>query len=377
MNLPLSPSFPPLPVLYTQGKSLVHTGSVLEESGDLQGAFSSYSAGLDHLLHVLRLDQNMDDKERTALRTFCRVWMGHAEKVKERMEEKEGKRKERITFANVIGLERVKQLLWENISLPLLRPDLFDSQLRTTIRGLLLFGPPGSGKSFLAKATAGSSNCNFYPVSASTIMGQYVGESENMVKKLFDTARQNQPAIIFIDEVDSLLSKRSANDNEVSRRVKTEFLLQWDGIASSANDRLLVIGATNLPGDLDDAALRRFEKRVLLPLPDKENRRMLINHLLNPYKVNASKLDIEQIVNQTEYYSAAEITSLCKEAAMGPIRDINPAKLLHIESKELAPIRMDHFFSALKSIRPALSIEQLSYYKQWNEEFGSALPALN
>ena len=169
------------------------------------------------------------------------------------------------------GLKNVKQSLVENIIYPQMRPDVFTG-IREPTRGILLYGPPGNGKTMIAKAVSTECKATFFSISASTLMSKWVGESEKLMKTLFAVAAIYSPSIIFIDEIDSMLTARSSQENESARRVKTEFLIQIDGVGNYKKSNVLVIGATNRPFDLDEAALRRLTKRIYIGLPDKEAR---------------------------------------------------------------------------------------------------------
>merc|ERR1719228_2100751 len=175
--------------------------------------------------------------------------------------------KPNIQWSDVAGLDKAKELLKEAVILPIAFPQLFIGK-RQAWNGILLYGPPGTGKSYLAKAVATeANNSTFFSVSSSDLVSKYVGESEKLVKNLFEMARAEKPSIIFIDEVDSLCGSRSDNESESARRIKTEFLVQMQGVGNDT-DGILVLGATNIPWQLDAAIRRRFEKRIYIDLPE-------------------------------------------------------------------------------------------------------------
>lgn len=177
-----------------------------------------------------------------------------------------------VKWEDIAGLEKVKQSIQEAVELPLMYPWMFAQEgLLKMEKGILLFGPPGTGKTLIAKCVSSQSQATFFSISASTLTSKWIGEGEKLVKALFAYARYKQPSVIFIDEIDSILTKRGDNDHESSTRLKTEFMVQIDGASSTAEeDRILVIGATNRPHKLDEAIIRRFSKRFYVPLPDLE-----------------------------------------------------------------------------------------------------------
>lgn len=274
-----------------------------------------------------------------------------------------------VTFDDIAGQEVAKQALREMVILPTVRPELFTG-LRTPPKGLLLFGPPGNGKTMLAKAVACESNSTFLNISAASLTSKYVGEGEKLVRALFAVARELQPTIIFIDEVDSLLNERKENEHEASRRLKTEFLVEFDGLRSGGDERILVMGATNRPQELDDAALRRFTKRVYVMLPSKETRVKLLEKLLAKQENSLSKADIRHLSKLTEGYSGSDLTALAKDAALGPIRELKPEEVKSVDPREMRNVSMADFTESLKRIRKSVASQSLTFYNQWNSEFG-------
>jgi len=222
-----------------------------------------------------------------------------------------------VTFKDIVGLSDAKRLLTEAILMPFKYPSLFTGLLEPW-KGVLLFGPPGTGKTMLAKAVASECRTTFFNISASTIVSKWRGDSEKLVRVLFDLARHYEPSTIFIDEIDSIMCSRdSSGEHEGSRRMKTELLIQLDGLFKDSS-RVFLLAASNLPWDLDMALLRRLEKRILVPLPNPEARSGMISHHIGP-QLNPS-LNPDAMAARTEQYSGSDIKLLCKEAAMKPVR---------------------------------------------------------
>ncbi|KAG6961239.1 hypothetical protein JG688_00009211 [Phytophthora aleatoria] len=273
-----------------------------------------------------------------------------------------------ITFDDIAGLQFAKKCVNELVIWPMARPDIFTG-LRSLPKGLLLFGPPGTGKTLIGKAIASQSGATFFSISASSLTSKWIGQGEKLVRTLFAVAAVKQPSVIFIDEIDSLLTQRSSEENEASRRMKTEFLVQLDGAGTKAKDIILVVGATNRPQELDEAARRRFVKRLYIPLPSFEARLDLVSRLLNDNKNDLTDGNKTFIAESTKGYSGADVRALCTEAAMGPIRTC--ADIRTMDADSVRPINLDDFKEALRGVRSSVAVKDLAFYKEWNEEFGS------
>ncbi|XP_069688721.1 spastin isoform X4 [Periplaneta americana] len=274
-----------------------------------------------------------------------------------------------VQWEDIAGQEVAKQALQEMVILPSLRPELFTG-LRTPSRGLLLFGPPGNGKTLLARAVATECSATFFSISAASLTSKYVGEGEKLVRALFSVARELQPSIIFIDEVDSLLSERREGEHDASRRLKTEFLVEFDGLPSNPDERILVMAATNRPQELDEAALRRFSKRIYVTLPDHATRVLLLRRLLSRHNNPLSQEELEKLATVTEGYSGSDLTGLAKDAALGPIRELNPEQVRCLDPSSVRNIKFQDFQDSLKRIRRSVSPLSLAVYEKWNLEFG-------
>uniref|UniRef100_A0A8C0BDD7 microtubule-severing ATPase n=1 Tax=Buteo japonicus TaxID=224669 RepID=A0A8C0BDD7_9AVES len=258
-----------------------------------------------------------------------------------------------VKFDDIAGQELAKQALQEIVILPSLRPELFTG-LRAPARGLLLFGPPGNGKTMLAKAVAAESNATFFNISAASLTSKYVSN-------IF---------LCFLDEVDSLLCERREGEHDASRRLKTEFLIEFDGVQSSGEDRILVMGATNRPQELDDAVLRRFTKRVYVSLPNEETRLILLKNLLSKQGSPLTQKELAQLARMTDGYSGSDLTALAKDAALGPIRELKPEQVKNMSASEMRNIKLSDFTESLKKIKRSLSPQTLEAYIRWNKDFG-------
>lgn len=288
-----------------------------------------------------------------------------------------------VHWDDVSGLEVAKSALKETVVYPFLRPDLFMG-LREPARGMLLFGPPGTGKTMLARAVATESKSTFFAISASSLTSKFLGESEKLVRALFQLAKMLAPSIIFVDEIDSLLSSRSSSgEHEASRRIKTEFLIQWSDLQKAAAgsavterekekgdaSRVLVLAATNLPWAIDEAARRRFVRRQYIPLPEDWVRKQQIKTLLSHQKHELSDEDLDRLVELTEGFSGSDITALAKDAAMGPLRSLGE-KLLSMTMDQIRPIQCEDFKASLQTIRPSVSKQGLKEFEDWAAQYG-------
>lgn len=300
-----------------------------------------------------------------------------------------------VSWDDIIGLEQAKQTLQESVIYPQQHPRLFTG-LRSPAKGILLFGPPGTGKTLLAKAVASESGFRFFSVSAASLTSKWVGEGEKLVRALFQVARELQPAVVFLDEMDALLSKRKDGEHDASRRLKTEFMVQLDGATAGCcregagrgeDARVMVMGATNLPDELDDAVLRRLPKKVYVPLPEPRARAALINQLLPSGGEVASSLsdgERERVVVATAGYSCSDLTALCKEASMAPVRETllrhkagagvgageGGAASGAMHPGSVRPVTFADFNDALRRVRPSVSPESLSHFSEWEKSHG-------
>uniref|UniRef100_A0A8C8R646 Fidgetin-like protein 1 n=1 Tax=Pelusios castaneus TaxID=367368 RepID=A0A8C8R646_9SAUR len=275
-----------------------------------------------------------------------------------------------VNWDDIAGVDFAKATIKEIVVWPMLRPDIFTG-LRGPPKGILLFGPPGTGKTLIGKCIACQSGATFFSISASSLTSKWVGEGEKMVRALFAVARCQQPAVIFIDEIDSLLSQRGDGEHESSRRIKTEFLVQLDGATTSSEDRILVVGATNRPQEIDEAARRRLVKRLYIPLPEASARKQIVTRLMSKEHCSLREEEIELIVKKSDGFSGADMTQLCREASLGPIRSLQSTDIATITPEQVRPISFLDFDNAFRSVRPSVSSKDLELYENWNQTFGS------
>ncbi|KAG6839316.1 hypothetical protein C0991_003755 [Blastosporella zonata] len=259
-----------------------------------------------------------------------------------------------VRFTDIGGLDPIISSLRESIIYPLLYPNLFtsSSSLLGAPKGVLLFGPPGCGKTMLAKALAKESGATFINIAASVLTNKWYGESNKLVAGLFSLARKTQPSIIFIDEIDSFLRERTKGDHEVTGMMKAEFMTLWDGLLS-ASDRILVLGATNRPNDIDSAILRRMPKRFAIQLPDFDQRMKILTLMLKDTKVSPD-FSMVTLAAQSEGCSGSDLREMCRNAAMVPVREYlrNAAGNPEVFEKgqdegfDLRSLTLDDFFAS-------------------------------
>ncbi len=278
------------------------------------------------------------------------------------------KDKPNVKWDEVVGLEDAKNALKESIVYPAERPDLFPLGWP---RGILLYGPPGNGKTLLAAATASEIKGYFINVDAASMMSKWLGEAEKNVAKLFSMARkltqkENVPVILFIDELDSLLGTRS---NEIGGeiRVKNQFLTEMDGInGKNSNLQLYVIGATNKPWSLDWPFLRRFQKRIFVGLPNKEARLKLFQHYTAPLNID-KELRLEELADMTEGYSASDIRDVCQSVQLKVVNELFASG--NVNGGITRSIKLNDFIEIIKNRKPSVSSEMIKAYQRWTEQF--------
>ncbi|MGQ4891158.1 MAG: CDC48 family AAA ATPase [Candidatus Njordarchaeia archaeon] len=261
----------------------------------------------------------------------------------------------RVTYEDIGDLEYAKQRIRELVELPLKFPELFRRLGIEPPKGVLLYGPPGTGKTLLAKAVANEANAYFIAINGPEIMSKWYGESERKLREIFDEAKKNAPAIIFIDEIDAIAPKRGEVVGEVEKRVVSQLLTLMDGLQSRGN--IIVIGATNRPDALDPALRRpgRFDREIELVVPNKDARLEILKVHTRGVPL-AEDVDLEKIAEITHGYTGADIAALVKEAAMAALRRVLPK--INLEEKALDPkileelvVTMNDFKQALKEVR--------------------------
>ncbi|EJU00906.1 AAA-domain-containing protein [Dacryopinax primogenitus] len=411
-------------------------------------AYKLYQNALDYFMMALKYEKN--DKLKELIKNKLKEYLDRAERLKEHLAQAQEKRQRsamgadgkstgggggagknkdddddpdtkklraglsgailtetpNVRWDDVAGLEAAKEALKEAVILPIKFPHLFTGK-RTPWRGILLYGPPGTGKSFLAKAVATEAKSTFFSVSSSDLVSKWMGESERLVKQLFTMARESKPSIIFIDEVDSLCGTRGEGESEASRRIKTEFLVQMDGVGKDGGG-VLVLGATNIPWMLDPAIKRRFERRIYIPLPGPEARRRMFELNIGTTPNVLVKDDYRTLAEKTTGYSGSDIAIVVRDALMEPVRKVlsathfksvqvpnpspPPSEIAKwtpcspgdpdavekswgdVEADELLEpvLGLNDFVRAVQAVRPTVTDEDVRRQMEWTNESGES-----
>lgn len=422
------------------GRAIETVKKAIEQdtAGEYEKAYQQYYAALELFMLALKWEKNPKSKD--MIRGKAGEYMERAEKLKKHIEEQDSNKrkpaamgnngtasngggksdggdddaeskklrgalagailteKPNIKWEDVAGLEGAKEALKEAVILPIKFPHLFTGK-RQPWKGILLYGPPGTGKSYLAKAVATEANSTFFSVSSSDLVSKWMGESERLVKQLFNLARENRPSIIFIDEIDALCGPRGEGESEASRRIKTELLVQMDGVGNDSKG-VLILGATNIPWQLDAAIRRRFQRRVHISLPDQPARMRMFEIAVGTTPCELKADDYKTLGKLSEGYSGSDIAIAVQDALMQPVRKIQTAthykkvevdgmeKLtpcspgdagamemnwVQVDTEQLLepPLQVKDFIKAIKSSRPTVSGEDLKRSAEWTLEFGS------
>jgi vacuolar protein-sorting-associated protein 4 len=425
-------------------KAIEHVKKAADEdkAGNYKEAFRLYSLALEYFMTSMKYEKN--EKRKATIRAKTAEYIERAEQIKEIIdsgedskneaaggggaaskkmgdkEDKEDHEKEKMKGAlegailrekpnvkwdDVAGLFQAKEALKEAVIMPIRFPHLFTGK-RKPWRGILLFGPPGTGKSYLAKAVATEAQCTFFAVSSADLVSKWLGESEKQVRLLFQLGREQKPSVIFIDEIDSLCGSRGeGQESESARRIKTEFLVQMNGLGNDM-DGVLVLAATNMPWALDPAIRRRFEKRIYIPLPTAGARSAMFKIHLGDTPHGLTPDDFHTMGDLTEHYSGSDISVVVREALMMPIRIVqssthfkravgpdrtDPTKTreywtpcspgdpagkemtwMDINGDELLEpvISMTHFRQSIANNKPTVSDDDIEDHIKWTQEFG-------
>lgn len=279
--------------------------------------------------------------------------------------------KPEVTWDGIGGLEEAKTDIREAIILPFVKskPDYIKAP-----RTILLYGPPGSGKTMLAKASSNTLDATFFEARMPTLLSKYFGESQKLINALFEKAKKSQPSLIFIDELDSVAMSRDSNIDESTRRVLSQLLTEIEGFNTKKDERVLIMGATNKPWDLDDAVISRFQKRIHVPLPDPRARRAILQIHLEGADMGG--VDMNSLQERTEGFSGRDLASLCQEAITRMVREQNP-DIENLTVRELQTYSLKYramgpgdFDAAFEKIKPSTQADDIEKYEKWKKEFG-------
>ncbi|KAI4133230.1 MAG: hypothetical protein LQ338_000288 [Usnochroma carphineum] len=269
-----------------------------------------------------------------------------------------------VTFEDIGGLGDIIDELKESVIYPLTMPQLYSrtSSLLSAPSGVLLYGPPGCGKTMLAKALAHESGATFINLHISTLTEKWYGDSNKLVNAVFSLARKLEPSIVFIDEIDAVLGQRRSNEHDASSMVKAEFMTLWDGLTSAnssgESQRILVLGATNRIQDIDEAILRRMPKKFSVSLPSAPQRLRILGLVLKDTRIDKDDFDLEYLVRVMAGLSGSDIKEACRDAAMGPVRELIRQKrasgghMNAVNPSEVRGLRTGDFFGGLPLSKP-------------------------
>ncbi|TLD31479.1 hypothetical protein PspLS_01769 [Pyricularia sp. CBS 133598] len=416
-----------------EGTVIVNTAIEHDKAGRYAEAHKAYYEALRLFMKALKWEKN--PKSRMVIEASVQEYMTRAEKIKAHLEAEDARKagskdsngtegavksngaqdddskklrnalegvvlqeRPNVKWEDVAGLEGAKESLKEAVLLPIKFPKFFSGK-RKPWKGILLYGPPGTGKSYLAKAVATEAKSTFFSVSSSDLVSKWMGESERLVKQLFAMARENKPSIIFIDEVDALCGARGEGESEASRRIKTEMLVQMDGVGKDS-EGVLVLGATNIPWQLDSAIRRRFQRRVHISLPDVAARTTMFKLAIGDTPSSLTNEDYRELAKLAEGYSGSDISNVVNDALMEPVRKMQMAthfkKVIHdgtekytacspgdpdaiemtlwqLEGSDIVEplVTYKDMERAIKGTRPTVSQDDLKKNAEWTEEFGS------
>ena len=376
-----------------KGIHLVQQAIAADERGDTSNALQLYTQCIEYLLLYLKWEKNPDTAK--MFRERLQQYVERAEQLKEPAKDAFEKSlesviittKPNVRWDDVAGLDAAKSALKQAAILPLKFPNLFQDM--KPWKGILLYGPPGTGKSHLARALATEANTTFLSVTASDLTSKWVGDSERLVRALFEMARKRKPCVVFIDEVESMCGSREGPDgaSENGMRMKTEFLAQTDGVGKDM-DGVLLLGATNLPWKLDVGMRRRFERRIYIPLPDASARARLFQMCNKLTDAQCAKL-----ARRTDGFSGADVSVCIKDALMQRVRVVQDATHFKAEGETLVPcspgdenaiemtweqverlgampVTFKDFGRAVETTKPSVSNADLVRYDEWTKEFG-------
>ena len=329
---------------FATGSELIKLAVAADANQQFDVALDNYTRAVNFFFIVLRHERNEQAKQQ--LQTRISSYIKRVEELKQKkkpamivaaahvsMAPLPMAEYPHVKWSDVAGLEDAKQLLKEAVILPRLYPELFAGKFKPWT-GILLYGVPGTGKTHLARALATEAKSVFYNVSSSDLLSKFVGDSEKTIRDLFVAAHAADHAIIFFDEIDALAGARRDGDDDSSRRIKTELLLQMSAITPG---KVLVLGATNLPWTLDVAMRRRLEKRIYVPLPDREARMSIVQSFIP----TLSHDELGEMANKTELFSGSDLSTLCKTANAQLLRMAQRALFFKREGDYVEPLESE------------------------------------